>query len=411
MRRKFIQARNVHMLDKAISFPGGVDDFNCLPAHHGFALDSDSLKAQLEERLAQFRAGYEEARRIVGQKPRLIYRLDLATKDLSGDDINASKIGGLPDLGGTGGIDKYRIGSTSKFSFPTVDQFVAKNWPHCPVCLRPMRFLAQINIWDWIIVIHQLTAQIDKGNIKPSWNNWYSGLGDGYSLFKYGVSDLVKKRLMIWHCASSCSPGLHSRVQCQWSNDGLAAIDEDKRTSELGTSLEIASASELPAPGQIVDMFGRAYPWTINEYRLAVDRFVKSQTVLQIHLRDRKTRFLRAIDHNSKEDGDYPIIIPPKLIADAKIGFDLADREAPDDPIFNPESDFILFGEGRSQQDPYSPFCPSSYYGPHRMAPVIAYDEPGRDLTHQLYSCITCGSDEYGELDNPFPGILNTSCS
>jgi hypothetical protein len=422
MKRKVIQSRGAHLLDGSIIFPGKVDNFSCLPDEGRAPIDGE-FKQALEAKYAQFVLAHDKARRIIGPKPRLAYRLDLETEDLKTDQLYASKIGGRPDLCATESIGRYLLkGSSDKFEFPTVGQFVAKNWPRCPVCLRPMRFLAQINLWDWFTVIHQLTGHEEEKGHGRCWERWHSALGYGQTLLQYGLSQLAGKHLMIWHCSSSCSFGLESRVRCQWSNNGLIALSRKKMLRKLEIRLWHAKPA-IPAPtsDQAIDMFGDGFPWTIAEYCRAVDSFAEGETRLQINgafernERDENPGFVRVVKHGQVSRADYPIILSPsKRIVDAKIGFDPDDmsyEDWPGNPIFHAKSAFVLFGTGRSQQEPRNPFCPEPYGGAHRMAPLIAYDEPEQDLTHQIYTCLACGSAPYGGFNNSFPGVLDSSCT
>ncbi len=402
MNRKRIQLQNAHLIDKSLRIPESVEKFAV--------------------RLEQFKTTYGRAKQLAGDKAKLIYRLDLATENLPTDDIYASKIGGVPDLCATDSIGrfmdnkKYQHDRTVAYNFPTVSQFVADNWPRCPVCFRPMRFLAQINIWDWLAVLHQLTAQAGKKKDRFRKEQMVSALGDGYLLFGHGVSSLAGKHLTIWHCASFCSFGCYQKALCRWSNNGRSALESTKSIRQFEAYNFGKPSSPIAKSNQAIDMFGEGYPWTISEYIQAVNEFIAGETKIETWTAGNDIpSSCRNIKHGSIKDDSFPTLLNPNLITDAKIGFDLADEdynnEAPDDPIFHSNSDFVLFGRGRSQQEPLQPLCANSYFGPHRMAPIICYDEPDNDLTHQIYSCLTCGSGAFGGFGHPFPGILDSSCT
>jgi hypothetical protein len=417
-KQKRVNVHSAHILPKLINFPDNVGSF--IKCRRDYQLESNEggIGTRIEERLGQFESAYGKARQMIGDKPRLVYRLDLITEKMVRDNIHASKIGGVPDLGGTASLGRYRDNDTKKYNFPSVDEFVAFYWPRCPVCGRPMRFAAQINVWDWITVLHEITAVKGESSCRPQWESWRSGLGTSYSLFQYGVLGLAGKHLMVWHCVSSCTFGLFPVAQCQWANNSLAAFVRNNAHVEERTEVDISPTTKTLVASHVLDMFGEPFPWTIGEYIEAVGRFAQGETKTEIYSgqdAEKKLQHSCSIDHRPDDEGCYlSIMIEPQLIRDTNIGFDPIDlnysfKDHPEDPLFDSDSDFVMFGEGQSQQEPRRPFCPNSFSGPHPMAAALTYSDPKEDLRHQVYSCLACGSGPYDGIGTPFPGILDCS--
>ena len=285
-----------------------------------------------------FTLAYNAARSVVKSKAALAFRLDLTAKPAPADlDLTAPmQIGGLPDLAGA--INSSAAYVVHQKRAPSLEKLVDSYWPLNQITGQPLKFLCQLDIYDWMVVAHCLTHERwgDPLQGADAPYNWFSAAG-GHKLLQY------PHRLQVWY-------------------------DPDFQESMLGANAFILVTDDL-APEQ--EVFSRA------EILEAVRR---------------KNEEANKVEYATGE------ALPRLQLAPPTLGFDVEYREnglsyltdklhdkLQDAPIFSSRAEIQLFGKASSQQEPRRFISPYPFH-PHRLTPFLCRHSQAHDVTYQLYA-------------------------
>jgi hypothetical protein len=317
------------------------------------------------EKLALFRERFEQACSVVPEEALLLYRLDPQTtpsEDPIGD-LTASRFGGLPDLRrffyAGSHYDKedekryerewraYTLNpmdpnrppqpASPKVNLPPLAEWIEKTWPRCNCCNRPMQFIGQVELTEWLIVLLNLTYK------KEGSYGAYTG-ATNKRVVEYSNSHRT------WLYFFKC---------------------EDRHWEEPSSDARVMIATMVINPR---DGDTSAPAWTDEEFSTALTTFANKHEVTGL---------------------------PSALVTGCLPKFDVEHNEASEDldtwelqkahpELFGRDCNFQLFGEEQSQQEPKRFFCTNSYDGPHYQAPILSWDDDEHDITHQMYGCTRC---------------------
>ncbi len=285
-----------------------------------------------------FTLAYNAARSVVKNKAALAFRLDLAATPapVELDPTAPMQIGGLPDLAGA--INSSAAYAVHEKRTPSLEKLVDVYWPVNQITGQPLKFLCQLDVYDWMVVIHHLTRESwgDQLHDSSSPYNWFSAAG-GHKLLQY------PHRFQVW-------------------------FDPDFQESMLGANAFILVTNDL-APEQ--EVFSRAE--IIEAVRQKNDEANK-------------------VDYATAE------ALPRLQLAPPTLGFDVEVREnglsyiadkpydkLQDNPVCSSRADIQLFGKASSQQEPRRFINPYPHH-PHRMTPFLCWHSRAHDVTHQIYA-------------------------
>jgi len=287
----------------------------------------------------------------------LAYRLDpILSEPLDSDPIVGSKFGGVPDF-------------RREYQFKNKDEtklldIIEKLWPKCGECGEHMNFLAGVDLSDWILPIHFLTANEPthtdyNTKIENSQIHYYQHSGLGYG-DKLGANFWPASRIFfnIFYCDTK-HYGSHAHD---------AMILSEKRVENY----------EFP-DNKILDL---------EKYKNIISEFVKSKNIKSS--------------------------IPIQNVEGASLRFDI---DAPGDnakdwmedvtelfpEIFGKKSPYQFFGRPHSQQDEARYGCQNTSdginaLGLHRMAPIVNWTNENIDVSNQLYGCFKCVGNETNKI-------------
>ena len=287
-----------------------------------------SLKQNAD--LIRFR--YNQAIGLLPPNSKVIDKLHYSlTLNTSGEvpELSDAKFGGVPDL-------------TNYYLFKK-DQFNTKKiWPRCGCCHKYMRFIAQVDLYPWLLPIHALTGQYRN---------------DGPSNDEYGVYSSVGNFNMVQHPSIFQSHFLHI-FMCpdsgqHWDNPNFdaAAICTKK----------YVDAVDAP------------------EFQIDYDAYYQSLPVKATLFKPDK---ISKVDFKISADCSYD-------------DDDIEDIMDDNREIFNTYHDeFDMFGIPRSQQEPKRYNTTNSYIPQSQMTPLLAFNHPEDDFTYQIYADMQ-GSNGY----------------
>lgn len=257
-----------------------------------------------------------------------------------------SKVGGIPDLG------RYHIqGKTKNLNA------IAKSWPKCGVCYQDMKFLAQVDLKDWLVPIHSLVANFEPRYSKETPESIYayeSSIGGFRSVEHTTWMDKV-----LWQFFSCphagmefYNPNYNGRILISTKHDGKAATEPS-----------------------LLEKLNFKHPRMPRESFVANDHGKKIE------------RLEFKIDIDSVGE-DYSLL-------------DRADKVMESRPdLFKMTSDMTFFGTARSQQEPKRYWMPLATV-PTRMTPIVSWNDSNRDMTYQMYvnTSLNDGFKMYGLVD------------
>lgn len=277
----------------------------------------------------------------------LAYRLEpILSEPKDRDPIEGSKFGGVPD---------FRYGSGS--SHPNEKKYleaITRRWPRCGGCGEHMKFLAGVDLSEWLLPLHYMTAnspnhtssgsKITDRNIH---SYQHSGLGFGRDLCA-PYWPLMKPFFQIFYCHE---PHFDRPVF-----DSILLIEE--KPSECDEEL-------LP----------------MGAYKKAISTFVKKNNIeSNIPLQTLEGLALR-----------FDIDIPGEEFI-AEWMKDVVEKHP---EIFGyKEAPYSFFGRPSSQQTEKRYGCQNTFLGLHRMAPIVNWTDQDRDFSYQIYGCFRCKGQE-----------------
>jgi len=323
-----------------------------------------SEKDDLEKRNANIKIWLDKwnsAQEILNKAKRkgiypLAYRLEPKLSEIKRvDPVEGLKFGGIPDF-------------RSDFSFKdglskgkTPKELIANFWPRCGGCMEYMRFLGGVDLTDWLIPIHMMTANNPtktsyRSNIPEDEIPYYqhSGLGYGRDLGDIGFGfGLTRNFWNIFYCDSPHfeSPAYDSRIIVE-----SRFRDENK---------------------EVMD---------IKRYKKEIREFVKKHKI-KSNIPIQKLEGLTL---------KFDIDVPGKEFPDAWMCE--AAEEYPEIFGRDRDSDYQFFGKPRSQQTEKRYACQNSFLGLHRMAPIVNWTDCDHDFTYQIYGCLKCRGQESHDI-------------
>lgn len=136
--------------------------------------DEDKVK-RLFSRMEEFKNGYERINREIlekipfkDRKPYtdwfpIAYRLEPIFESMTEDELSVPKTGGIPDM-----TYWYRFAYNydavnwkgEKERTPSIEELVDTYWPKCGCCGKPMQFIGQFDIGEWLLAIHKMTYSV-----------------------------------------------------------------------------------------------------------------------------------------------------------------------------------------------------------------------------------------------------------
>lgn len=340
------------------------------------------LSERFKERANALKSGYDSLKLQGGKLKdlKIAYRLTPKTEEVKKDHFGMEKMGGIPNLGLTVWKQSFmdqkdyqkRFEQKSKkekplkYNFPSLEEFIDKNWPRCSCCHERMMFFGQFSIGEWLFVLHSATA---KKSTSYGRDYYTSGLGgaDGFGHKAF----MVDQWYSIWYCARDFSNHYNNP-----NSDGRIYVSD-----------YYYKENHSDVPSKVLD-------YSKEDYEAAVLEFQK-------------------MNFSNKEVQEDQV--PLKAISGFELGFDVEAKTSDDwkeldklqnSPLVKSRGDFHLFGLPASQQEPKRPICPNGYGSIHGLAPIVNWHNPTHDLTHQMYGCMSCVAREHvpeyiwGKLDN-----------
>ena len=309
-------------------------------------LNRDDEFGTMAENAELIRTNYSQARELLVNHPQaldhLYYGLQL-TDVGEKPEFEDSRFGGIPDLSNFFRL-KLRDG---KYNTKEI-------WPRCGCCHEYMQFVAQVDVYPWLVPFHALT-----GTFRDERRNDLYGLMSSIGNFNMVNHMSIYKSyfLSIFMCKDA---GQH------WNNPNFdAAIIHSQKSIDLINKLHESKRPEF-------DM---------KEFR-------KSCPVKQTMFDPTK------ISLNFKINVDY------------YENYDDVEDIVEENNIFqngNPTgSDFArMFGVPRSQQEPKRFNTTNSYVPQSQMTPLLSFNHPEDDFTYQIYADLQSsdGFVTYGKVD------------
>lgn len=312
---------------------------------------SDVLEANFETWIAKWNSAQiilNKAKKL-GIYP-LAYRLEpTVSEPVDIDPIEGSKFGGVPD---------FRQNYSFRFSKEKGHlEIISRLWPSCGGCGEYMRFLAGVDLSDWLLPIHYMTANSPDRKLHglkindPNIHYFqYSGLGLGKNLCADSWP-LFKPFFQIFYCNKPHfdSPAFDSMLYIEHRN---SECDE-----------------------KLLD---------IEAYRKTISRFVK--------------------DNNIKSN------IPIQTLEGLALRFDIDLQEGElikkwmenaiekHPEVFGNESPYQFFGRPYSQHEQKRYGCQNTSLGLHRMAPIVNWTDLDHDFSYQIYGCLICQYPERRQI-------------
>lgn len=309
----------------------------------------------LEANLGEWLATWNSAQAILNGKKKLgvyplAYRLEpTLSEPLDTDPIEGSKFGGVPDF-------------RHEFEFQHPDgkeplEVISSLWPRCGGCGKNMRFLAGVDLSDWLLPIHLMTANSPthtcyNSKIRDSEIPLYqhSGLGFGKNLCA-DFWPLVKPFFQIFYCRDPHfdSPAFDSMLHIEHRHS-----EDDEKLLDIET------------------------------YRKAISQFVADNKIeSNIPLQTLDGLTLR-----------FDIDIPGEEYI--KDWMKRAEEKHPE--VFGGTAPYQFFGHPYSQQTERRYGCQNAFLGLHRMAPIVNWTDKDHDFSYQIYGCLRCQGQESSQV-------------
>jgi hypothetical protein len=298
----------------------------------------------------EFTRTYQRAREMAGKRALLAYRLDLAAQPAP-KELNLMapmQLGGLPDL--VDSINGSAMHAIHQGIKPDLKALVNRYWPNNQITGQPLKFLCQLDLFQWMAVIHFLTfeswAEKDEARSNEDYY-WFSGAG-GRRMFEW------PHRLQVW-------------------------FDPDFRESYFG-----ANAFMLVEGGPLWEK----------------DAFAREEVVAAIA---EKNREAEAVNYVCQQT------LPRLQLLTPKLGFDIeqpengrnpiSDRlrdQLDSDPLFCGDAEITVFGRASSQQEPVRFLNPYPNH-PHRLTPFLCWGSQEHDITYQIYAALKTFQNQWVE--------------
>ena len=269
------------------------------------------------------------------------------------------QLGGLPDL--TDAINHSAAYALHQNQKPDVKEMVNRHWPMNQMTGQPLRFLCQLDVYYWMVVIHLLTFERwgDEQQQGRDHHYWFSGTG-GHRLLQW------RHRLQVWY-------------------------DPDFREGFLGANAFMLAAD---------DVLPRA------------DVFPREEIVAAI---GKKNAEANQVNCACGEE------LPRLQLAPPTLGFDVEEKEnglshisdrlrdkLEGNPMFDGTAEITLFGRASSQQEPRRFINPFPEH-PHRLTPFLCWNSRAHDITYQIYAALKTFSNRWIECENRLFLHLNNS--
>ncbi len=312
----------------------------------------------------------------------LAYALYPKLEPMPEDDLGAEKIGGLPDIRQFYWANNIRQpGQETNMENPPFESrlgALAKHWPVCGACRKPMTFICQIDLTDWALAIHALTSgrTFDEGS--PEY--WRSGLG----LTRNLGGSVHRGWWYIFACRDASShfdnPNCDAHVWIEKRYvplkidiPGLQWTDSEERGVDPETARKLVEAFYQSTSTQVLSVDGKPVIESTAGHDLA-----------------------------SETAESYGFTFTPKKIVGFDIGWEFdsgvdVDWELSEEirkiidknqDVFGCGSGFSLFGAPASQQEERRYWTlrgQGSSTQPCRMAPLLKFHDRDHDMTYQIY--------------------------
>jgi hypothetical protein len=354
------------------------DELGLYTNQEGFTACIERIRQSYERASRILMANADVAARFPDGVP-LAYALYPKLEPLTADELGAMKFGGLPDIRHFHWLNNISDkGQGQVKADPSFDDrllALARHWPTCACCHRPMKFIGQMDLTDWALAIHALTSEVHEGQDADSWR---SGLG---------LTRTFGGARRGWWYFFACSD---------------ASTHFDNPSMDCHVWIE-----------------RRYVPFKINRpgYQVNEERGLDEETARKLVEAFYEGIPARENDEDDHEQGAWPLCEPQKIVGfdigweldPAVGGWSLSDtmRELMEEneEVFGKGNAFTLFGSPRSQQVERRYWTVSGNgrgMGPQRMAPLLHFDDKVHDVTYQLYADMLgdfYGCNIYGKID------------
>ncbi|KKQ99151.1 MAG: hypothetical protein UT24_C0027G0003 [Candidatus Woesebacteria bacterium GW2011_GWB1_39_12] len=314
-----------------------------------FALYSHRT-GQCKSNHKKFLQSFDEAKSLVGDSLDLAFRFDVQTESMSSDNLKESKFGGLPNF-------------ENFFSHEeTAEQFVNRHWPRCGVCHKPMQFIGQVDLSDWLWAIHSITLQKVEDDRDFACSLLGYKLDHNWMTFWF----CQETHFYAFNTHTSVVKGMDSR---EWDTDFRVCkfTTDDLMPELIKLDAESRSHERLLHVPQLERVVGIDLKW---------DLIAKSD------LSEEEDE--EAWDKCWELKGNVP-------------------------RLFGNDSFYELFGDESTQQ--MSMECLSQRNFPvKQMTPVISWNCYEEDITNQIFADL-CQWNDWSSLDNNAFGLINSTCT
>lgn len=317
----------------------------------------------------------------------LAYALYPKLKRMPVDDLAANKFGGIPDLRRTFWLQQSQRSHRQSQESGTLERYreriILKRWPRCPCCNTPMKFVAQLDLSDWTLALHTLTARPD-----PDYGVPQSGLGIAEQYYVH------RTWWYIYMCTNS-----HFNTP---DSDALLQIEREPVQLEEFEGFGSSRSSQKPA---LCD----------EEYRSLMQRVLASTICDTTTV---GTEVLSECSHRLSDPEDRMTIEPQQVTgfelrwhleteqvmpgSDFSLSWELEEKleevQEAHQELFLSAEPYQLFGKPRSQQQERRPWAQTGYstFGPgRRMSPLLAFNFDNADVTAQIYADMLSGRNRF----------------
>ena len=344
---------------------------------------------------------------VIPLAPRLDVKLGKVQKS-SVENVSKAKWGGYPELRNWYYIDQRHMSAPkghpgegrSNYENPgiTLEQALKQYWPKCQCCGRPMTFLGQFDLNEWGQVLEYFTLE----NNPDSWNG-----KDNHNWFDHNASSsfpsLNYRRRILYFSCGCFSYGIFGAdsaiIEAGWyGDDGMFKdIDLDFRGRPYTEPAEDASQNDKDQ--YRMHLRKKANVVTDAEYVKALKKALPKrcfQAEEQL-VEDMTIGFdLDTVRHYAVYGATDMAVMPDNDITD-----DLEDFTESTEGNFlstnngyGTNADLCLFGAPRSQQTEKRVLDPRYTHNPHRLRPLICWNDRKYDQCHQMYGSLKEGVSE-----------------
>jgi len=366
----------------------------------------------LLKHMEEMQEAFGIAKKIAKDVP-IAYRLEPVTKPLRRDNINVQKFGGIPNLNLLYSLlhyskiillknEKHRIVTRPHTAY----SFIEDLWPRCKCCNARMQFIGQFELHRWMLAIHILTGYSVKGDGgSKKIGHKYSAMGWGHRLTNVYPSH--RYVYLFWFCSNGHFDESPSDVQIDLAHvpSGNEVFNPDEDAYRFRSKLGV-EADKIVTKSHVED-FKNDYcrtPWTDEEYIAAVKKFMKDNKIRIDKRFESPIPREKVIGYNIRFDIDWK-----KRFASGKDWkkVDNTIDRIEKNSLFKKNHQFQFFGAPSSQQRERRYMCPSSWMI-HRQNPLLSWWDSNHDMSHQLYGCLRCPSNESGDV---IYGKMDSSCT